>query len=200
VTKKQYFILLISLLLGAALFAASCSSGTTSKTKVTTNTILSDNNTSIIKTTAIASKDSAAQNGDTVKVDYTLKLADGTVYETSVGKTPLEFTLGQNKAIPAFEKAVVGMKVGDSKTVTILAADAYGDYNDKLVQVVPRSQLPQGITLQVGQKLQGTNTDGTTIMVTIVKVDDTTVTVDANSPLAGKDLTFDINLLEIEPK
>ncbi len=191
-TKKRYFILLISLLLGTALFMAGCSGGTTSKTTATTNI------TATIKTTAIASKDSTAQNGDTVKVDYTLKLADGTVYDTSVGKTPFEFTLGKNKVIAGFEKAVIGMKVGDSKTVTILAAEAYGAYNDKLVQVVPRSQLPQGMTLQVGQKLQATNTDGTTSVVTIVKVDDTTVTVDGNSPLAGKDLTFDIKLLEIE--
>lgn len=135
-----------------------------------------------------------------MKVDYTLKLSDGTVYDTSVGKTPFEFTLGQNQVVVGFEKAVTGMKVGESKTVTIPAAEAYGAYNPQLVRVVQESQLPQGTEPQVGQQLQGTNADGTTTVFTITKIDSTGITLDANSPLAGKDLTFEIKLLEIEPK
>ena len=118
--KKWYFVLLISLLFGTILLAAGCSGA------------------------------ARAKAGDTVKVDYTLKLSDGTVFDTSVGKTPFEFTLGQNQVIVGFEKAVTGMKVGETKTVTIPAAEAYG------------------------------------------------TTPSATNPLAGKDLTFIIKLLQIE--
>ena len=166
--KKGYVVLLISLLLGIVLLGAGCS-GT-----------------------------AKAKSGDTVKVDYTLKLSDGTVYDTSIGKTPFEFTLGQNQAIAGFEKAVIGMKVGQSKTVTIPAAEGYGARNESLVVTIDKSQLPQDLVPTVGLQLQATNTDGSTSIFTITQVDDTTVTVDGNSPLAGKDLTFEIKLLQIE--
>jgi len=132
VIKTRYIVLLISLMLGAALFAGGCSGGSTATAKA----------------------------GDKVKIDYTLKLADGTVYDTSVGKTPFEFTLGQNQVVVGFEKAVTGMRAGESKTVAIPAAEAYGAYNSQLVRVVQRGQLPQGTEPQVGQQLQTTNSDG----------------------------------------
>ncbi|MBI2851448.1 MAG: peptidylprolyl isomerase [Chloroflexi bacterium] len=139
-----------------------------------------------------------AESGNTVQVEYTGKLNDGTVFDSSVGKQPLEFTVGSGQVIPGFDQAVTGMKVGDSKTVTIPAADAYGQHNDELVMVVPMSDLPEGLTPKVGQKLQGMGDDGRPITVTITDVSGTTVTVDANHPLAGKDLTFELKLVAIK--
>ena len=186
--KKFFSVLFIVLTLGVVWLAAGCSKGTSTSTQ-NTNT-----------TTTAGAPHTTPQTGDTVKVDYTLKLADGTVFDTSVGKTPFQFTLGQNQVIPGFEKAVIGMKVGDSKTVTILAADAYGPRNEGLVQVVPKTQLPAGSDPKVGMQLQGSNPDGSSTVFTIIKVDDMTVTLDGNSALAGKDLTFDIKLLDITTK
>lgn len=140
-----------------------------------------------------------AKSGDTVKVDYTLTLDDGTVYDTSVGKTPFEFTLGQNTVLPGFENAIIGMKVGQTKSVKIKAADAYGTYDSSLVTVYDRSTLPTSITPAVGMQLTATNKDGTTQVVTITAFDDKTVTIDANPPLAGKNLNFKITLIEIVP-
>ncbi len=139
-----------------------------------------------------------AKNGDTVQVHYTGKLADGTVFDSSVERDPLEFTLGAGQMIPGFEKAVLGMKVGGKKTVTIPADEAYGPHRDELMLEVPREKLPSGLTPQVGQQLQMTRPDGGMIVVTITKVSDTTVTIDANHPLAGKDLTFEIELVKIQ--
>jgi peptidylprolyl isomerase len=138
-----------------------------------------------------------AKNGDTVEVNYTGKLADGTVFDSSVGAQPLKFALGAGQMIPGFEKAVLGMKVGDKKTITIPAADAYGPHQDELVMEVPRTQLPDIMSPQVGQQLQSTQKDGSMMVVTITKVSDSTVTVDANHPLAGRDLTFEIELMKI---
>jgi peptidylprolyl isomerase len=191
--KKTCSGLLIILLLGTMLFAAGCSKGTST---TTVNTKLITTSTSAIT----GSVHTTAQTGDTVKVDYTLKLADGTVFDTSVGKTPFQFTLGQKQVIPGFENAVLGMKVGDAKTVTIPAADAYGPRDESLVQVVQKSKLPQDTDPQVGMQLQSSNADGSTTIFTITKIDGTAVTLDGNSPLAGKDLTFDIKLLEIAAK
>jgi peptidylprolyl isomerase len=141
-----------------------------------------------------------AKSGDTVKVDYTGKLADGTVFDTSVGKQPLEFTIGSGQVIPGFDKAVTGMKVGETKTVTIPVDEAYGQRRDDLIYVVDRSRLPQDTEPQVGQQLRATGADGSSVIMTIIEVDETTVTLDANPPLAGKDLTFEIKLLEIVSK
>ena len=138
-----------------------------------------------------------AKNGDTVQVDYTLKLADGTVFDTSVGREPLEFKLGAGQLIPGFEKAVLGMKVGETKTVTIPANEAYGPRRDDLVREMPRKELPSGIPAEIGQKLPIVR-EGKLIILTIINVTDTTVTVDENPPLAGKDLTFEIKLLKIQ--
>jgi peptidylprolyl isomerase len=138
------------------------------------------------------------KDGNTVQVNYTGRLADGTVFDTSVGRTPLEFTLGAGKIIPGFEKAVLGMKVGEKKTVTIPVNEAYGPHRDELVMEISREELPSGMTPQVGQQLQAEGGDGSTVVATITKISDTTVTLDANHPLAGKDLTFKIELVKIE--
>jgi FKBP-type peptidyl-prolyl cis-trans isomerase 2 len=139
-----------------------------------------------------------AKNGDTVQVNYTGKLADGTVVDSSVGREPLEFTLGVGQVIPGFEKAVLGMKVGEKKTVTIPVDEAYGPHHDDLVAEVPREKLPEDITPEVGQQLGVKRTDGGTSIVTIISVSDNAVTIDANHPLAGKDLTFEIELVKIK--
>ncbi len=139
-----------------------------------------------------------ASDGDTVRVHYTGTLEDGTTFDTSVGGEPLEFTLGEGKMIPGFEKAVYGLQVGKSKTVTIPAEEAYGPHRDDLVVVVERDQLPPGLDPKVDQQLQMQQTDGRTAVVIVTDVSDTTITVDANHPLAGKDLTFEIELVEIK--
>lgn len=145
-------------------------------------------------------KGAAAKSGDTVKVDYTLTLPDGTVYDTSEGREPLEFTLGKNQVIVGFEKAVIGMRVRESKEVTIPVDEAYGRYRDDLITKVNRSDLPQTMIPKVGGKLRASSPDGTYMDYPIIAVDDTTVTVDANHPLADKDLTFKVRLVEIVRK
>ena len=139
-----------------------------------------------------------AKNGDIVQVDYTGTLEDGTVFDTSEGREPLNFTLGEGKMIPKFEQAVLGMKVGESKTFTIPADEAYGPYRDDLVLVVNREDLPTGLDPDVGQQLQMTLPDGGTSIGTVTNATDTTITVDFNPPLAGKDLTFEIKLISIQ--
>jgi len=139
-----------------------------------------------------------AKNGDTVKVDYTGTLENGTVFDTSVGGEPLNFTLGEGQMIPGFEKAVLGMKVGESKTVTIPADEAYGQYNDNWVEVVNRENLTNIPNPEVGEQLQGPRPDGGTGICTVTNVTNTTITVDFNNPLAGKDLTFEIELISIQ--
>jgi len=139
-----------------------------------------------------------AKDGDTVRVHYTGTLEDGTTFDTSVGREPLEFTLGEGKMIPGFEKAVYGLQVGKTKTVTIPAEEAYGPHRDDLVVVVERDQLPAGLDPKVDQQLQMQQTDGRTAVVIVTDVSETTITVDANHSLAGKDLTFEIELVEIK--
>ena len=137
-----------------------------------------------------------AETGDTVKVHYTGTLNNGTVFDTSIGREPLEFTIGQGQLISGFEQAVIGMKVGESKTINIPAAQAYGLHYDDLVLIMERSQLPDNI--EVGQQLQMTQANGSVVVITIVDVSEETATVDANHPLAGQDLIFEIELVEIE--
>jgi peptidylprolyl isomerase len=138
-----------------------------------------------------------AKTGDKVQVNYTGKLADGTVFDSSVGGEPLEFTLGSGQAIPGFDKAVIGMKVGEKKTVTIPVIDAYGPHLDELVIEVSKDRIKDAEP-KVGQVLSATREDGEVVYFTVIAVSDNgTVTLDANSPLAGKDLIFDIELLKI---
>ncbi|NIR33214.1 MAG: peptidylprolyl isomerase [Desulfuromonadales bacterium] len=139
---------------------------------------------------------SQAKEGDSVKVNYTGKLDDGTVFDSSEGKDPLEFTIGSGQVIPGFENAVDGMEVGDSKTVTLSSEDAYGPRRDEMVLQVERERLPDEIDPQVGQQLQVGSSEDQTMIVQITEVTDDSVTLDANHPLAGKDLTFEIELVE----
>jgi peptidylprolyl isomerase len=138
-----------------------------------------------------------AKSGDTVKVQYTGTLADGTQFDSSVGKEPLQFTLGQGRVIPGFDAAVTGMKVGEKKTVTIPAAQAYGEYREDLVIEVSRDKVPPNINPEVGMQLQMTQEDGSRVSVTVTEVTESTVKLDANPALAGKDLTFELELIEI---
>ncbi len=140
-----------------------------------------------------------AKTGDTVKVHYTGTLEDGTVFDTSVEREPLEFTLGQGQLIPGFEQAVIGMRVGESKTINIPADQAYGPHRDDLIQVIERSLLAEDFDPKVGrQQLPMRQPDNRTIIVNITDVSETTITIDNNHPLAGQNLTFEIELVEIE--
>ena len=138
-----------------------------------------------------------AKQGDKVKVHYTGKLDDGTVFDSSKEREPLEFAIGDKKVIPGFEEAVIGMNVGDKKTVKFETEKAYGPYRKELVMVVEKKQLPQDMKPEVGQQLQIKQEKNPPIIVTITKVSDNDVTLDANHPLAGKDLTFEVELVEI---
>jgi peptidylprolyl isomerase len=138
-----------------------------------------------------------AKNGDSVKVHYTGKLEDGTVFDTSDEKKPLQFTLGEGKLIKGFEAAVIGMEPGELKTVQIPADKAYGPHHPEMVMVIDRKEMPPTITPRVDQMLQVRQKDGTSFAVKVTKVSEETLTLDANHPLAGKDLTFDIRLAEI---
>jgi len=139
-----------------------------------------------------------ANDGNTVKVHYTGKLDDGTIFDTSVEREPLEFTIGAGQMIPGFEGAVRGMQVGQVKTVTIPAEEAYGPHNEDMVLVVERDKLPENLNPVVGQRLQMQQENGNTAVVVVTDVSEATITIDANHPLAGKALTFEIELVEIE--
>lgn len=138
-----------------------------------------------------------AKDGDKVKVNYTGKLKEGTVFDSSEGREPLEFQLGQGQLIPGFEEAVIGMKVGDSTTIDIPSDQAYGPHREELTQQVPRQQFPEDMEFQVGQRFQIGQEEEHPMVVEVTDVSDTAVTLDGNHPLAGKDLVFNIELVEI---
>ncbi len=138
-----------------------------------------------------------AKNGDKVKVSYTGKLVDGSEFDSSEGRDPLEFTLGENEVIPGFEEAVVGMSPGQSKTVTVSSEQAYGPRQKELVVEVERKDVPADLELEVGRQLEVTQDDGDVFLVTVSDLTESAVTLDANHPLAGQDLVFEINLLEV---
>ena len=138
-----------------------------------------------------------AKNGDNVKIHYTGTLDDGSVFDTSSGREPLGFKLGGSQVIPGFEEAVLGMAVGESKKVNIPMDKAYGRRNEDLVITVPRDQVPPEIKPELGLKLQMGGPNGEIIMVEVVDVTDDTISLDANPPLAGQDLNFEIELVEI---
>ena len=138
-----------------------------------------------------------AKNGDTVKVHYTGKLNDGGVFDSSVNADPLQFTIGQQQVIAGFEEAVVDMQPGEKKTIEIPADNAYGQSRDELKQTVERSLLSDEIDLKVGLQLTAQNQEGQPFTVTVAEFDDENVTLDGNHPLAGKDLIFDLELVEI---
>ena len=140
---------------------------------------------------------SQAKTGDTVKIHYTGTLDDGTQFDSSAGRDPLEFTLGSGQVIPGFDKAVEGMAVGDEKTVNIQPEDAYGPRNDQMVQEVPKSALPDDLEPEAGMGLLARGQDGQVLNLTVVAVGDDSITVDGNHPLAGQNLNFDIQLVDI---
>ena len=126
-----------------------------------------------------------ASDGDTVRVHYTGTLADGTMFDTSREREPLEFIMGSGNVIPGFEQATRDMQVGQVKTVTIPAEEAYGSYHDEMVVAVPRDQLPTDLNPEIGQRLQMQSPDGMSVVVVVIDVSDTAITLDANHPLAG---------------
>lgn len=140
---------------------------------------------------------SEAKTGDTVRIHYTGTLTDGSQFDSSVGREPLEFTIGSGQIIPGLEKEIAGMKVGDRNTVTVPADEAYGPHRQEGVQEVPRSDIPANIDLAVGTQLQAMTPDGRQMNLTVTGLTDEAVTLDANHPLAGKDLVFEVELVEI---
>lgn len=138
-----------------------------------------------------------AKRGDTVKVDYTGKLEDGSVFDTSEGREPLKFTIGEDKLIPDFEKAVEGMSVGEEKAIQISAENAYGPYREEGILQINRNEFPEHIKPEVGLQLQIKQPDGQAAIVMVSKVKEDSIILDANHPLAGKDLIFNISLVEI---
>jgi peptidylprolyl isomerase len=140
---------------------------------------------------------SQAKVGDKVKVHYTGKFEDGEVFDSSLEREPLEFSIGEGKLIKGFEDAIVGMEKGEDKTVDIAADNAYGPYRKEIVFDVERAKMPQDYDPKVGEQLQIPQQDGGQVIVTVTDFDDSKVTLDANHPLAGKDLTFDLKLVEI---
>lgn len=139
-----------------------------------------------------------AKSGDRVRVHYTGRLGDGEVFDTSEGGTPLAFTVGAGQVIAGFENGVIGMAAGDSRTVRIPCADAYGERQPDGVIEVPRDEFPPDMELETGARVQGQQSDGSAVAFTIVSVTAAAITLDANHPLAGKDLTFDLTLVSIE--
>ncbi len=138
-----------------------------------------------------------AKNGDTVKIHYTGRLQDGTVFDSSSDREPLKFNIGSGQVIPGFEEAVTGMVVGEKKTTQVSCDKAYGERNPSMVMVVDREHVPSEIEPEVGQRLEVGSPNGELLAVTIVDVNEENITLDANPPLAGEDLTFDIELVEI---
>ena len=135
--------------------------------------------------------------GDTVRIHYTGTLNDGSTFDSSAGREPLEFVVGSGQIIPGLDSALPGMKVGDTKVVEVPADQAYGAHNPEGVQAIPRDQFPDNIPLDPGTQLQVQTADGRALPVTITEVSEDAVVLDANHALAGKDLTFDIELVEI---
>jgi len=138
-----------------------------------------------------------AKDGDTIKVHYTGKLDDGSVFDSSTDREPLEFKLGENQIIRGFENAVIGMAPGEKSTVTIPAEKAFGPHRNEMVIEMNKEDFPADLDPKVGQKLNLHQNDDQTIVVTVTEVTENAVTLDANHALAGKDLTFDIELVEI---
>jgi len=138
-----------------------------------------------------------AKTGDIVRINFTGRLSDGRQFDTSVGKAPLEIRLGEGQVIKGLERGIEGMAPGDKVTVAVPCNQAYGPHRKEAVQVFERSQVPSGIEVQVGTKLSARTADGNSVPITVVALDEQSVTVDANHPLAGQDLEFDVELIEI---
>ena len=139
----------------------------------------------------------AVKAGDTVRIHYTGTLTDGSTFDSSHGRDPLQFTVGSGEIIPGLDAALPGMAVGEAKTVEIPAEQAYGAKNPEAVTPVPRADIPDHIPLDPGTQLQVQDGSGNVAQVRVAEVTEDTVTLDMNHPLAGEDLTFDIELLEV---
>ena len=142
-------------------------------------------------------EEKVVEAGDYISVHYTGTLDDGSVFDSSEGRDPLAFTAGAGQMIKGFDAAVIGMKVGEVKTVTIPAADAYGLHDESLILTFPKDELPEGMDPKVGDQLALTQSNGRQVPVVVIEVTDEDLIVDANHELAGKDLTFKIELVEI---
>jgi peptidylprolyl isomerase len=140
------------------------------------------------------------KSGDTVAIHYTGTLLDGSTFDSSEGRDPLEFEVGSGQIIPGLDVALPGMTVGDKKVVKIESADAYGPLNPEMRQAVPREGIPADLAIEVGTMLEMQTPDGQAMPVRVVELDEATVTLDANHPLAGKDLQFDIELVKVDAK
>ena len=138
-----------------------------------------------------------AKEGDSVKVQYVGKLEDGSIFDSSAPDAPLEFTIGGNQVIPGFNNGVLGMTVGESKTVHIPVTDAYGPHQKDGVFEISRTEFPDDMNIEIGMRLEGNQQNGKSVQVTIIEINEGTIKLDANHPLAGKDLTFDITLIAI---
>ena len=141
---------------------------------------------------------SQVKAGDTVRIHYTGTLDDGTVFDSSQGREPLEFTVGSGEIIPGLDNALPGMAEGEQKSVSVPADEAYGQHDPNGRQEVPRDQIPEHIPLDPGTALQMQTPDGQAVPVTVAEVTDEVVVLDANHPLAGKDLTFEVEMVEIK--
>jgi peptidylprolyl isomerase len=141
---------------------------------------------------------SQAQAGDTVRINYTGAFEDGTTFDSSQGRDPLEFQLGAGQIIPGLERAITGMEVGEKKQVSVAPSEGYGERDETRIQTVARAQLPEDIPTDPGTQLAMQTQDGQTIPVTVTEADDESVTLDANHPLAGRELNFDVELVEIK--
>ena len=137
------------------------------------------------------------KSGDTVRVNYTLTLDDGSVYYTTIGRKPFHVTLGQGTLPTGFEEALMGMRVGETRTVILPSEKAFGPYRPDLIDVIDRSQIPDGLQPTIGQQWEAELKDGSHAIVVITDMTDTSVTVDANHPLAGKSLTFAVDVVQI---
>ena len=136
-------------------------------------------------------------NQSQVKVHYTGTLEDGSVFDSSEGREPLAFTVGTGNMIPGFENAVLGMKLNETKKVTIPSSEAYGPVREDLIQELDKSVLPEGLNPQTGQRLQSQDDQGRSFVVTVKQVNEKTIVIDGNHELAGKDLQFEIRLVEL---
>lgn len=135
--------------------------------------------------------------GDRVDVHYTGYFEDGTVFDSSIGGDPLKFVVGKGQVIPGFENAVIGMTKGEKKTTIITADYAYGPHHAEMVVEIDRDKFPEHIAPEVGQLLQLQSSDGQTFRITVTNISSSSITLDANHPMAGKDLTFDIEIVKI---
>lgn len=138
-----------------------------------------------------------ATKGDTVRIHYVGRLTDGTQFDSSEGRAPIEFTLGAGQIISGLDREIEGMEVGAKATVTIPADEAYGPHRPEAVQTLPRTSIPDGVDLSLGARLQASTPQGQPLTLTVVDLTDTEVTVDANHPLAGQNLVFDVELVEV---